>query len=594
MTGRVRTPDFDPSITYRPAAAPVDTFAPPARDHTLGALVSALSDLQPTLRQYQQEARKEMRAEDIEAGKRAALESAIEWGEAVRSGKVPPTASKWFMKAYKEQYGRILGSKLRAEAEFEWSQWEGRESGDPEAIKGWLGDFQRKALKGVKDTDVLLGLLPEIEGTVTSLTTAHARHSADVLSQRNLELIGIEVGQQLDTLWSEEIRDGVWDPTRINDKLSDIETRAKLQGVAGSDLNDMLIQAVTMKAKELNDPRILEVLDTHRGNHSAGLTLRGREAIERAKAEIVADWAASESRAWTQHQRAARAEADRIKGELVRAALEDPTTPLDKAMLAQLSALDPDAVSGVLGLARGLAGDSERMSPGEVAGAYWLVLNDPDPMMAVLRMAASGELRDPQLAKSLIGYAEGRAGASFLTLPAVARAEQRLTDYFPKTEFNMPKDPAGLANAQFEFVQAMADFQAKNPSASPTEAGEYAWKKAAEIAGKWDFLGIDSGGGPFIPMYGDAEAEPVGGAPAAAAETAGTLGKAVTGGFAPQQSGGVAVSPEIQAAFEEAQSLLDKAAAGDSAAMDRIMELAGQYPEVADRLLSELQKGAGQ
>src|SRR5690606_19248479 len=115
---RVRTTDFDPAISYRPAAAPVDTFTAPPADNTLTALVGALSSLQPTLRRYQQQAREEERAEDVEAGKRAALESALEWGEAVAKGKVPNHASKWFMKAYKEQYGRILGNKLRSQAEF--------------------------------------------------------------------------------------------------------------------------------------------------------------------------------------------------------------------------------------------------------------------------------------------------------------------------------------------------------------------------------------------------------------------------------------------------------------------------------------------
>jgi hypothetical protein len=53
-------------------------------------------------------------------------------------------------------------------------------------------------------------------------------------------------------------------------------------------------------------------------------------------------------------------------------------------------------------------------------------------------------------------------------------------------------------------------------------------------------------------------------------------------------------SPASQAAFEEAQSLIEKAIAGDQAAVDRIVALADQHPDMANRLLAELQKGAGQ
>lgn len=108
--------------------------------------------------------------------------------------------------------------------------------------------------------------------------------------------------------------------------------------------------------------------------------------------------------------------------------------------------------------------------------------------------------------------------------------------FFVDKVSGMPINPADLANAQFEFVQALAEFQAKNPSATPSEVGDFARERAAGLAKR-------HGPETAIPTETPRPFTKAETAGPTAAETAKTLAGALADTFGLQQQQGTEAIP---------------------------------------------------
>lgn len=445
MAGRVPTPDFNPSINFRPAASPVDTFVRPAEDNSTRALVDALSGLQPQLKGYLTEAREEKKQSDIDEGRAAALKNALEWGAAVSQGLVDPQSSEWFMKAYKEQYGRVLGQKVIAEAEAEWFNSEGFNSGDTASFEPFADSVRKKYITDGMDADTLAGLIPVLDNGMSSLRSTHVRNSAEIIRKNALENWSTDAANQIDEIFKTGSFSSEADYQAIYDKLGVLEAHAKVAGYVAtpSDLNNIMVDLLITKAVETNDTRYLKVLENHRGNMSAGLTLYGREKIAGARSAIQTSRNAAYARSVAADAAALTLRQNEAEGEQVALIMEavskgeDPNTVALGAKTQALldeELLGASELSRILNLQANLAAQSgskvdKPLSNRELVGEgekyrAWATengLSPQDPInlsryLTQISTYADVAISDPD-AQKIMSYANSNEAAALASIP---------------------------------------------------------------------------------------------------------------------------------------------------------------------------------
>src|SRR5690349_4134216 len=118
---------FGPA-SLQPAAKPVDTFVQTAEGKSLDQLAQGLAQVAPALGRFSDTLAKRKAEGDYAAGEQKAREltqSAKSFRDAIRSGKITPDQSPWFMAGLHEQFGRLAADRMNFDMMNAVSQDEG-------------------------------------------------------------------------------------------------------------------------------------------------------------------------------------------------------------------------------------------------------------------------------------------------------------------------------------------------------------------------------------------------------------------------------------------------------------------------------------
>ena len=106
-------------IPFRPAAAPVDTYAGSSAGSKLGQIAESLSALSPALARFSDTQFKRQTATDEIAAEKFAREtdakmkaSAQTYADAIKAGDIEPNQSPWFRHFAKQQFGRLAAARF--------------------------------------------------------------------------------------------------------------------------------------------------------------------------------------------------------------------------------------------------------------------------------------------------------------------------------------------------------------------------------------------------------------------------------------------------------------------------------------------------
>jgi len=173
--------------------------APPIRSTGLEDGIKALSGIEPTLNNFIGERVANEKIVDTDKARADALSSALEYSAAVKAGKIAPTNSKWYMEAYKHQYGEVLADQWKAEATTAWSTNPDRNSDNPNAADAFIQKFTADKLASVgNDPHVLAGATPKLAQMGASMREAQAAYTNKQVTEKNLENFGTLVSTDVD------------------------------------------------------------------------------------------------------------------------------------------------------------------------------------------------------------------------------------------------------------------------------------------------------------------------------------------------------------------------------------------------------------
>jgi hypothetical protein len=591
-----RLPVVERDRTLRPAASPVDTYVrPPTPGRSqLWPLVEALGQFDSRLQGFVEKRAAEDQERQAAAGEAAFLRSNRQgYAEAVRSGAIPAFASRHFVNAYKRAEGSVAGMGLEREFLAAYDQWPGKTSEDPAAFDAFLADFLQRRVPAGTDPETLRGLLPHLRAMTSAGQDRNILDRHNDAMYRSGTAHGAEIAGTIDAATNEGLgRPEGTDYEALGSTIDDIRAGFIAAGHSEADADKMVIDALALKAEELRDPEIMNLLDrpipgrdgvTYRQTpygQQKGLATRDRlEALGRqgmsdeAAAQVAADKAAKDA--------ATRA--------VIEVLAKDPNAVIPEEVLAAGSLVDPEFRTNVLkwqeqvrtGQGRSdpvtILQTYDRMARGDAVGVFTEALN-------------AGIFGNGQDLKEAWAFAQsitqaGQRGTDILTSRSVTGIMDTIRQRTAGDTLTNPFDPGGTSDAglaaQHDFRIMVLQWSQNNLGASAIDT-----EKAIAEIGAAVLSGITGdaitkpeysrpeGVEELVPTLG--ESTPFGGgqaAPAAGGEQPAAPGAdpAAAAPVAPPQDVRPVTPPVDAAAFNEWWSTMDPDMQGqiDASARER-------------------------
>lgn len=441
--------------------------APAVTDGGLGEGIKALAGIEPALGAFVEARSAEQKERDTTAGRDAALVSAMEHGEAVRTGRIPANQSKWFMIGYKHQYGEVLGEKWTAEAKAAWAVNPDRNSDSPGAADEFIRKFTEEKLASGAGADpyVRSGLTPKLAHMQTVIRTAQAEWSAKQVTEKNLENFGQLVSGDIDAFINGR---GAVSEAQLREAITARDRQARLMGVDNDAINKEIVQAFVNKARETGSFAMLKTL---RGLEHIGNNPKYGAAIRVAEDAIVARAASNESRAWTAEQRADKVAAKAGLSSAMGWIIENPGKPLPDELRRVLNRIDPKALVDAEAYRNTDSKNHQQMTPAQIYNVERQVhAAGLDAENVAGRLILSGAVPDPAEAKRIL--AESRAVGQITSEKEYtnlgARVKELATTAFI-TGKEVMLDPQAIGDGIYGAEREYIRWRRANPMASDME-----------------------------------------------------------------------------------------------------------------------------
>ena len=342
----------------KPTASPVDTFVKTDEGRKLEQLAQGLAQLSPALGRFSDTLAKRSAEEKFAAGQKKARElaqSAKDFKEAIRSGRITPDQSPWFMAGLREQFGRLAADRMNFEMMVAAAQDETLRTTTNAAD---FDSFAQKFVQQWQQTNLNDGDRDaHFEQGFGSKTDAYL---ADQQRQFAAQLAGRVVRFAGDGHFSEVMNSILVeqgrpvDVTAMGASITALNDAAVARGMGGDLVNQMTVDAVVAAAKRYNDSSILNILEhvksgpTNRmdGRAMLSTTRYGSKEVEDAQNQIASDNQAQNNRDYENQQRAKQGQVDTIIGQVVTALDQsrDPHSVDLKALREAMGAVAPDKV----------------------------------------------------------------------------------------------------------------------------------------------------------------------------------------------------------------------------------------------------------
>jgi muramidase (phage lysozyme) len=468
-------------VALRPQAAPIDTYARPARSSKWD-LAEALGKFDRSFGSLLNETfAKDDEAERLKGEAAFHQQNKDGYAEGVRSGSIPFFASKGAMRGYKNAEGRAGGLDFEAKAYAEFEQWGGKNSDDPAALRKWQQETIKKHF-GSNDPEVIRGFLPSIrqflDKTTNDYVAYRSKHTAE--GSLNAHVAAGFKAAQAPTL---EGKPYDWKAAE--------KARADHVAIGGDPdaYDDAMMSAAASEAtKGTGDEAALKFFDQKvpGQSYTYGETPKGRLMVETARDKLKSMRASEQTQAYTQQQREDKAASDKAKTTVLDMLAKDPKAPIPEDLIREMARADPEARSKITGwrssLSSGVTDDEaqKQVYADIMAGKGMKAVHDamerkvfgrPEDIIAATNFAKQWEGSKERIkeARGLDAY------------KSTMRSIEKITA--AKTQTGDPI--SGLseegAEAQYDFERSVGAWIAKNPGASDFELEEFVNKQAKAI-----------------------------------------------------------------------------------------------------------------
>lgn len=334
---RAKVEQLPLSSELRPVASLVDTYEKPAQS-PLRDLAASLGTVDQSLQTLLQVRDQKQEQDDLIRGRAAFYsDSQGEFAKAVTEGKIPAQYSPFYVRGFKNAQGAAAGEQLRTKWQDAWDNWDGKDSGDPEAFNKFFHEFVKQNV-GTEDPDVLRGVLPTVEELQQSATTQYTQYQHDKTVQGSLTAHG--------ALISGAVQSGL-DDGLTQEKGADYKTIfGNVNKVVGESLAkgdpdgkavNTFIDVMSAKILETKDPKLMDWFNekvpgqdytygqTPHGIEVKNATMNGLEALA---AKQAAGMQAAEKRQMEKLK-------DEAQSGIINGIIADPNAPIDEKLLTQ-------------------------------------------------------------------------------------------------------------------------------------------------------------------------------------------------------------------------------------------------------------------
>ena len=499
-------------------ATPVNTYVRPAdpAPSSLHQLAEGLSAFDSGLGSFMQG--RKQKADD--ADKQRAIHDAYTgaasgFDEGVKQGLIPASESPTYLKWYKATQGDLRGRELADEFSLAHQQWEGRNSGDPEAFKTFVGGFLKERVGDINDPDMLAGLNPHIESIYQNGYQTFTTERSASLKQSALSTVGAGIMDEVDRAEKAGKASGGIDYEGLWGAINAQRDEA-LKRHTELEADPFFVDAIILQAEESNNEELLDLLDRQwpGKEHAISSDPDVRKKINAAKDRIESGLAAKATSDRQEEERQDKLRHNELVGEELRKMSEDPNYVVPEETLKVLSRRDPEFRSKLGEFRRKMADKSTPEDPSSILQVYADIDAGADKEY-VHRMFKQGVITDPgTFTKALdrvdqVTKAAGQGGV--FDSPTYKDVVKRITSATGSGEFNIFGE-RGLDN---DGLQALMDYRTailEWEKANPEDAKDFIKREKASLEIGQIILGKvqddGEGGGLYKPDTLQTQSQP--------------------------------------------------------------------------------------
>ncbi|CAH2405258.1 hypothetical protein [Mesorhizobium ventifaucium] len=343
-------------------SAPVNTYVRPAQaaPSSLHQLAEGLGALDSGLSGFLEKRKVKTDAADKQLAIRDAyLNNGEGFDSGVKKGLIPPQESPAYMTWYKTTRGDVQGRKLQDKFDLAYQQWPGRNSGDPEAYKTFVGEFLKSNVGEATDPEVLAGLNPHINQMLDNNQARFTKDRADAVYSGALAAHGasttdhIERAEEASRSTGAEIDyEGLWGTLMAERDTALTKNLAK-------DVDSFLVDSIILQATESGNEELLTLLSRKLPGQDRPMDydlevrtkrLKAMDAIQTNLAQTATAKAAAAEKADKQRHNA-------LVSDVLRKVHEDPNFQVPEETLKALSKRDPEFRSKLPSFRKQMVGD---------------------------------------------------------------------------------------------------------------------------------------------------------------------------------------------------------------------------------------------
>lgn len=183
------------------------------------------------------------------------------YGDAVREGLIPPTASKSYVEWYKKQQGHLAGLKLTDKFSIDYQQWEGRDGADPEAFGKFVSGWMSQNVGQEQDPSILEGLAPHLDNLASTGYQTFNQERATALRSKAQATSGAIVTDTLMRGNDEGRAEGSVDYDGLWSNLMTQRQEAIDTGEKAEDFDKLMVDSIILQAEESGNAEMLNLLD---------------------------------------------------------------------------------------------------------------------------------------------------------------------------------------------------------------------------------------------------------------------------------------------------------------------------------------------
>jgi muramidase (phage lysozyme) len=279
--------------------------------------------------------------------------------EGVKQGLIPAAESPTYIKWYKATQGDLRGRELADEFSLAHQNWAGRNSGDPESFKQFVGGFLKERIGDINDPEVLAGLNPHIESIYQNGYSVFTEERSASLKKDALSIVGASVMDEVDRAEKAGKASGGIDYEGLWGAINAQRDEA-LKRHTELEADPFFVDSIILQAEVSNNEELLALLDRKwpGKDHAISSDPDVRKKINAAKDRITSGLAAAATSNREAEERREKAlHNDTVAAELKKMA-DDPNYQVPEETLKVLGRRDPEFRTKIAGYRKQLADKS--------------------------------------------------------------------------------------------------------------------------------------------------------------------------------------------------------------------------------------------